>query len=50
MLDMKVQIQNPKSKRWVLVDKEKGEILSYHRKPLENVPVISYLKGCCAQR
>ncbi len=35
----KVQLFNPRSKRWCLVDTKVGSILSYRKHPYKNVPI-----------
>lgn len=38
-----VQLLNPRSKRWVVVDKTAGKILKYSRtsKPYKNITIVS---------
>ena len=44
---MKVQLQNPKSKKWVIVDKAKGIIVKHSRtsKPYKNIPIVGEVYG-----
>ncbi len=35
----KVQLFNPRSKSWTLVDTKIGGILSYRKQPYKNVPI-----------